>query len=100
MSDVWDGLLSLHGAEAEAGALSDDAVLVREQLDELVHDVLVRGAGASQGDGSHSSDVGVIVSEERFESLDHSRASKFGWEYVCVCGRERGSGSIYLYKGL
>ena len=76
---MWNSFLCLHGAKAEAGTLPNDAVLVREQLDELVYDTLVYSASASQGDGSHSSDVGITIRKECNEGLNHSRTSKFGW---------------------
>lgn len=86
MSDVWDGLLGLEVAKRETGSLSHDTVLVLQQTNEVVHHVVAGVAGTTERDGSHRTDVGVLVVEQLDEGVHHSRILELGCCWcVCVC---------------
>ena len=80
VADVRNSLLSLEVAKREAGTLPHNAVLVVQQSYQVVHDRFVSVASASEGDGSHSSDIGVVISEQLDQSLHH------GWVLELSCG--------------
>ena len=62
-SDVWYSLLCFEMAQREAGSLSHNAVLVRQQLYEVVDNVVTGVPCTAEGDGGHCTDIGVLIVE-------------------------------------
>ena len=80
VANVRHSLHSFHCSETEASTLPNDAVFVFEQFDQAVDDILAAGAGTSQGNGRHGTNVGIFVFQQFEESLYHSRVLEFSWK--------------------
>ena len=81
MSNMGYSLFSFEMSEGEARSLSHDTILVLQKTNQFIHNIITVVSSPAQGNGSHGTNIGVLVFEQLDQGINHSRVL----ELSCVC---------------